>query len=163
MYFSPPFLYICLVTNQKIKVMKKLTVKQQLVDMMIAAGNPGFTYTDVIKTVLKINFGRNRGYNYKIDRGYYACAISGINNYFMNGSGKCGLYKQDGKYYAKYFTAAERKMRAYNHLQRSINYQKQYSYFGYDAAGAAERFTRAVARFTKNYERSLRMIEKQSI
>jgi len=142
--------------------MKKLTVKKQLVDMMIAAGNPGFKYTDVIKTVLKINFGRNRKYDHKIDRGYYACAISGINNYFMNGSGECGLYKQDGKYYAKYFTAAERKLRAYNHLQRKINYEKQYSYFGYHAEVAAEQFTRAVARFTKNYERSLRMIEKQS-
>ena len=146
--------------------MKKLTVKKQLVDMMIAAGNPGFKYTDVIKTVLKINFGRSRKYTRK-DRGYYSCAISGTNNYFMNGAGKCGLYKQDGKYYAKYFTAAERKLRAYNHLQRKINYEKKYSYFCYNVEPAAEQFwkerlTRAVARFTKNYERSLRMIEKQS-
>ena len=142
--------------------MKKLTVKKQLVDMMIAAGNPGFKYTDVIKTVLKINFGRFYKYTRK-DRGYYSCAISGINNYFMNGAGKCGLYKQDGKYYAKYFTSTERKMRAYNNLQRKIDYyEKRYSYFGYNSNEASERFTRAVARFTKNYERSLRMIEKDS-
>ena len=141
--------------------MKKLTVKKQLVDTMIAEGNPGFRYTDVIKTVLKINFGRKHKYTRK-DRGYYSCAISGINNYFMNGAGECGLYKQDKKYYAKYFTVAERKLRAYNELQRKIDYEKQYSYFGYNSDLAADRFTRAVERFTKNYERSLRMIEKQS-
>ena len=140
--------------------MKKLTVKQQLVDMMIAAGNPGFTYTDVIKTVLKINFGRNREYTRK-DRGYYACAISGITNYFMNGSGKCGLYKRDGKYYAKYFTKDERKQRAFDLLQRRIRYAARWNYYGYSSRET--KLMEISTKLTKNYERTVSMIEKESI
>ena len=101
--------------------MKRVTVKQQLVDYMIAAGNPGFTYTEVIKTVLKLKFGSGFVYD-RSYRGYYSCAISGINNYFMNGAGKFGLEKRDGKYYAKYFSKWERVWRAKKLMMRNIDF-----------------------------------------
>ena len=159
MYFSPHFLYICPVTKP-IKVMKRITVKQRLVDRMIAAGNPGFTYTDVIKTVLTLKFGADFKYTRKY-RGYYACAISGTNNYFMNGSGKCGLVKSDGLYYAKYFEKSERMHRAKKTMLRRIDYTTQYINVYYPHT-REEFYAKQLNKITKNYLRSLKMIEKES-
>jgi hypothetical protein len=137
----------------------KVTKKQMLVDYMQAAGNPGFTYTEVIKTLLKFRFGDNFQYSSEY-RGYYSCAISGINNYLVNGAGRVGLYKKDGKYYAKYFTKQERKVRALKLLKRRMDYQTRWNYYGHPVF--EETLIRMVTRFTKNYNRSIKMIENDS-
>lgn len=97
--------------------MKKITVKKQLVDFMIANGND-FRYTDVVKTILRINRGKDYVYT-REDRGYYAtnlCIHSSryssyankTGGYLVNGSGDCGLYKNaNGRWSAKYFTKDE--------------------------------------------------------
>lgn len=137
----------------------KVTKKQMLVDYMLAAGNPGFTYTEVIKTLLKFRFGNN--FQYSSDyRGYYSCAISGINNYLVNGAGRVGLYKKDGKYYAKYFTQQERKVRAFKLLKRRMDYEMQWNYSGHPYF--ADRLLKMVTNFANNFLRSLKMIEKDS-
>ena len=94
--------------------MKKKTLKQSLVDRMIAEGNRGIRYTDVIIHIKKLWEGKEEvEYNWKKDRG-----ISGTNlsfssfagkggGYLVNGSGKCGLYCENKKWYAKYFTQEE--------------------------------------------------------
>jgi len=130
-----------------------------LVDYMQAAGNPGFTYTEVIKTLLKFRFGDNFQYSREY-RGYYSCAISGINNYLLNGAGRFGLYKKDGKYYAKYFTQQERKVRAFKLLKRRMDYETRWNYSGHPSF--EERLVNAVTRFTKNFNRSIKMIENDS-
>lgn len=140
--------------------MKKITVKQRLVDRMIAAGNPGFTYTDVIKTVLTLKFGADFKYTRKY-RGYYACAISGTNNYFMNGSGKCGLVKSDGLYYAKYFGKSERIQRAKKTMMRRIDHASKYAAWYYPLI-KEEVYAKQLNRITKNYLRSLKMIQKET-
>ena len=137
----------------------KVTKKQMLVDYMQAAGNPGFTYTEIIKTLLKFRFGDNFQYSREY-RGYYSCAISGINNYLLNGAGRVGLYKKDGKYYAKYFTKQERKVRALKLLKRRMDYEMQWNYSGH--MFYEERLVKMVTRFTKNYNRSIKMIENDS-
>lgn len=145
--------------NQSIKVMKKVSKKQRLVDYMLAAGNPGFTYTEVIKTLLKFRFGESFQYTSRY-RGYYSCAISGINNYLMNNSGSFGLYKENGRYYAKYFTKWERISRAKRLFVRVIDYGTQYSSM-YPWTRESV-LVKAIDRATKNYLRMLKMIEKQT-
>ena len=130
-----------------------------LVDYMQAAGNPGFTYTEVIKTLLKFRFGDNFQYSSHY-RGYYSSAISGINNYLINGAGRVGLYKKDGKYYARYFTKEERKVRALRLLERRMSYAKQWNYSGHPSF--QNYLVKKVAQFTKNFNRSIKMIENDS-
>jgi hypothetical protein len=88
--------------------MKKISVKKQLVDIMIANGND-FRYTDVIKTLLKICRGKNYVYT-REDRGFYGtnmCVHS--NGYLVNGGGDCGLYKnENGRWSAKYYTKTDK-------------------------------------------------------
>ena len=88
--------------------MKKISVKKQLVDIMIANGND-FRYTDVIKTLLKICRGKNYVYT-RDDRGFYGtnmCRHS--NGYLVNGGGDCGLYKNEsGRWSAKYYTKSDK-------------------------------------------------------
>jgi hypothetical protein len=141
--------------------MKRVSKKQQLVDHMIAAGNPGFRYTDVIKTVLTLKFGTDFKYDHKFHRGYYSCSISGINNYFMNGAGKCGLVKRDGLYYARYFEKSERMYRAKKTMQRKIDYATQYISRYYPLT-REEVYAKQFNKITKNFLRSLKMIEKES-
>jgi len=50
-----------------------MTKKQQIIDYV--AMNDGATYTEIIKFVLKLNYGPKHKYNWKTDRGYYACAF----------------------------------------------------------------------------------------
>jgi hypothetical protein len=88
--------------------MKKLSVKKQIVDFMIANGND-FRYTDVIKTLLKICRGKNYVYT-RDDRGFYGtnmCRHS--NGYLVNGGGDCGLFKnENGRWSAKYYTKSDK-------------------------------------------------------
>jgi hypothetical protein len=94
--------------------MKKITVKKQLIDFMIANGND-FRYTDVVKTILRINRGKDYVYT-REDRGYYATNLCihaspysyKTGGYLVNGGGDCGLYKNEsGRWSAKYFTKDE--------------------------------------------------------
>jgi hypothetical protein len=137
----------------------KVTKKQMLVDYMQAAGNPGFTYTEIIKTLLKFRFGDN--FQYSSDyRGYYSGAMSGINNYLLNGAGRVGLYKKDGKYYAKNFTKQERKIRALKLLKRRMDYEMKWNSFHHPAF--EEKMIRMVSKFIKNFKRSEKIIENDS-
>jgi hypothetical protein len=88
--------------------MKKITVKKQLVDFMIANGND-FRYTDMIKAILRICRGKNYLYT-RADRGFYATNLSSSNNgYLVNGGGDCGLYKnENGRWSAKYYTREDK-------------------------------------------------------
>ncbi len=100
--------------------MKKVTVKKQIVDFMIANGND-FRYTDVIKALLRICKGKNYVYNREYDRGFYATNLSSgySRGYLVNGGGDCGLYKNEqGRWSAKYYTKADK----INYiLERQIN------------------------------------------
>ena len=100
--------------------MKKITVKKQIVDFMIANGND-FRYTDVIKALLRICKGKNYVYNREYDRGFYATNLSmgSCSGYLVNGCGNCGLYKnENGRWSAKYYSKEEK----INYiLQREIN------------------------------------------
>lgn len=141
--------------------MKRVSKKQQLVDYMLAAGNPGFTYTEVIKTLLKFRFGASFKYDSSY-RGYYSCAISGNNNYLMNGSGKCGLVKHEGKYYAKYFNKWERVKRAKTLMIRNIDYLTTYNSYHYPLTG--ERVIRkGMDKITRRYFNALKSIDKQTV
>jgi hypothetical protein len=89
--------------------MKKISVKKQLVDFMIANGND-FRYTDMVKATLRICKGKNYVYNREYDRGFYATnfSITG-NGYMVNGGGDCGLYKnENGRWSAKYYTKSDK-------------------------------------------------------
>ena len=141
--------------------MKRVSKKQRLVDYMIASGNNGFTYTEVIKTLLKFRFGDDFKYDHKLHRGYYACSISGINNYMMNGAGKCGLEKRDGKYFAKYFDKTERLQRARKELMRKMQFATQYVAWYYPLT-QEDVMEKTINRLTKNYMRSMKMIKKET-
>ena len=139
--------------------MKRVTVKQQVVDYMIASGNKGFTYTEVIKTVLRIKFGSGFKYD-RSYRGYYSCAISGLNNYFMNGAGKFGLMKIDGRYYAKYFSKYDRMWRARKLMLQNIDYVVGRS--SHYPLTREQFITEKVNVLTARYLRSIKRIEKET-
>lgn len=89
--------------------MKKITVKKQLVDFMIANGND-FRYTDMIKAILRINKGKDYIYT-RENRGYYATNLSAgyCNGYLVSGCGDCGVYKNEkGRWSAKYYTKKDK-------------------------------------------------------
>lgn len=88
---------------------KKKTIKQKLVDRMIANGND-FTYTDMIKTLLKIQYGEDREYDWRSpDRGYYSDNFNRTHGYMTRGCGDCGVYKKEnGRWSAKYYTKKEK-------------------------------------------------------
>ena len=84
----------------------KKTVKQKLVEYMIENGND-FTYTEMIKALLLINYGPDLKYDWKEHRGYHATNF-GSRGYMASGVGTCGVYKNDsGKWSAKFFTKQE--------------------------------------------------------
>lgn len=86
--------------------MKKKTLKEKLVDRMIAKGN-NFRYSEMIAEVLKISKGEDYVYDYKTaDRGYFATNfVKHWNGYMVNGKGTCGVYKNEqGKWSAKYYS-----------------------------------------------------------
>lgn len=100
--------------------MKKITVKKQIVDFMIANGND-FRYTDMIKALLRICKGKNYVYKREYDRGFYATNLSKgyRSGYLVNGGGDCGLYKNEhGRWSAKYYTKADKINYV---LERQIN------------------------------------------
>lgn len=140
--------------------MKRVSKKQQLVDYMLAAGNPGFTYTEVIKTLLKLHFGDGFKYDSSY-RGYYSCAISGNNNYLMNGSGKCGLVKRNGKYFAKYFDKYERMHRAKTLMLRNIDYVTTYNSYRYPLTAEGV-ISKGIDKITRKYFSALKSIQKQT-
>lgn len=85
--------------------MKKKTVKEKLIDYMLENGN-SFTYTEMIKQLLKIVKGDTYEYNYNsADRGWCSSYFNERwNGYMINGKGSCGVYKnENGKYSAKYY------------------------------------------------------------
>lgn len=89
--------------------MKKIILKKQLVDFMIANGND-FRYTDVIKAILRINKGKDYVYT-RDNRGYYATNLSTgyCNGYLVRGCGDCGLYKNEHeRWSAKYYTKEDK-------------------------------------------------------
>ena len=112
--------------------MKKKTVKEKLVDFMIAEGNNGMRYTDIIKHLLKMQYGEDREYDYKSpDRGWFSDAFYGSRGYFLNGGGTCGIYKHEGKYFAKYYTKEEMVSHAetlFRNKMESINRYAQYNF-----------------------------------
>jgi hypothetical protein len=90
--------------------MKKISVKKQLVDFMIANGND-FRYTDMIKATLRICKGKNYEYRREYDRGFYATNFSSgsTHGYMVNGGGDCGVYKnENGRWSAKYYTKSDK-------------------------------------------------------
>lgn len=89
--------------------MKKKTVKQQLVEHMLSNGN-SFTYTEMIKALLKVQHGPNFEYDWRLHRGYYATNFNTTYGYMVNGGGDCGVYKdpETGKWKAKIYTKDER-------------------------------------------------------
>lgn len=83
----------------------KKTIKEKLVDYMLENGND-FTYTDMIKKVLKIVKGSDHEYNYNsADRGFYATNFClRWNGYMVNGKGTCGVFKNpSGLWSARYY------------------------------------------------------------
>ena len=89
----------------------KKTLKQSLVDRMIAEGNKGIRYTDVVTLIMKIRTGdENFKYDWKKHRGVSGTNLSTSNfggiggGYLVNGGGTCGLYTENKKWYAKYYT-----------------------------------------------------------
>jgi hypothetical protein len=135
--------------ENKIKVMNKQTVKQQLVDRMLRNGND-FTYTEVIKTILKIRRGEDYEYT-RDDRGHYSTNMSPYHNgYLVNGGGKCGLYKNaNGRWSAKYWTIEDKiKIKAVNLLRifsnQIIASTMEYNYSKLENSIKKERFCRSM-------------------
>lgn len=86
--------------------MKQYTVKEKLVQYMMENGND-FTYTEMIKALLKLQYGPDFQYDWREHRGYYATNFS-IRGYMTNGGGTCGVYKKEnGKWAAKVYTKDE--------------------------------------------------------
>lgn len=143
--------------------MKKKTVKEKLVDRMLAEGNKGITYTQVIKHVLKITIGEDREYDYKSsDRGYYSDAFYGGKGYFTNGGGNCGLYKKDGKWFAKYYTKSEMMDNAINRFAKKCANFGRYAFFTWkdaeDQRIRLETFNKNIAEAIKYHKRTVTRI-----
>lgn len=86
--------------------MSNKSVKLRLVEYMINNGN-NFTYTEMIKALLLVSKGPEYIYDWRKDRGYCATNFS-FRGYMTNGSGICGVYKNDqGKWSAKMYTIDE--------------------------------------------------------
>lgn len=85
-----------------------MTIKQKLVDRMIAKGN-NFTYTEMIKELLDVVTDGKVKYDWREHRGYYATNFSvGAGGYMVSGQGNCGVYRsENGKWHAKYYTVDE--------------------------------------------------------
>jgi hypothetical protein len=115
--------------------MKKLTVKKQLVDYMIANGND-FTYTDMIKATLKIVKGQNYEYDRKYDRGFYATNFSkGSNGYLVNGGGDCGVYKNErGRWSAKYYSKGDKVHHVISKHLRVLTNEVSIARYAYDSS-----------------------------
>ena len=110
--------------------MKKITVKKQLVDFMIANGND-FRYTDMIKATLRICRGKNYVYT-RADRGFYGTNFCSDNGYMVNGGGDCGVYKNaNGRWSAKYFTKEEKIINAITRQVTKLIRQTQNAGFTY--------------------------------
>lgn len=133
----------------------KISTKKLLVNYMLAKGNQGITRTELIQAILHVKFGGKVKYDRELYRGYYSGAISGINNYFMQGSGDCGLIKVDGLYYAKYFTIEERRQRTLSLFQHKC---KIYSNRCWDQSYV----NRLVNKAIKTMNNSLIKLEKES-
>ena len=75
-----------------IKESKTMTKKQQIIDYV--AINSGATYTEIIKFIMKLNYGPTHSYDWRTDRGYYACAFwkSGYRNGHLLTPGKFDEY-----------------------------------------------------------------------
>jgi len=83
----------------------KETIKKKLVDHMIANGND-FSYTDMIKFILKTRYGKKYPYDCTTsDRGHYSTNFcKEWNGYMVNGKGPCGVYKKEnGRYSGIYY------------------------------------------------------------
>lgn len=144
--------------------MKKKTVKEKLVDRMIAEGNNGIRYTDVIKHVLKITIGEDREYNYKSsDRGWFSDAFNGSRGYFVNGSGNCGLYKKDGKWFAKYYTKSEMMDHAIKRFADKCADFGRYSFSPWksveDQRVLLDTFNKNIAEAVKYHKRNVKRID----
>jgi len=132
-------------------------VKQTLVDRMIADGNKGISYTDVIKHLLKIEHGEDYVYDYKSsDRGWFSDAFYGNSGkgYLINGAGICGIYKNDGKYYAKYYTKQEKVAYATNRLASTLKRLANY-YVAESQWFTREEYERSKKQALSSYKRSI--------
>lgn len=79
---------------------------------MIENGND-FTYTEMIKALLKISKGDSFVYDYRKHRGFYSDNFyirytdpqkTKFNGYMVNGRGTCGVYKnENNRWSAKYY------------------------------------------------------------
>lgn len=138
-------------------------VKQTLVDRMIADGNKGITYTEVIKHLLKIDRGEDYVYDRNSpDRGWFSDGFNRGNGYLMRGSGTCGIYKKDGKYFAKYYTKQEKiayaTKRLADTLQRLANY-----YVAESPWFTSEEYERCKKQALSSYKRSIEYTKNMKI
>jgi hypothetical protein len=138
--------------------MNNPTVKQKLVDYMIANGNK-FTYTEMIKALLKLQSGGRHEYNWRRDRGYFATNF-GEYGYMSNGSGDCGVFKgEDGKWSAKYYTEQEKlqyKMDKLFNMFYSVTYRTGYNahYHNYDRLIAQINYNSIKTEFARSFKKS---------
>lgn len=130
-------------------------VKQTLVDRMIADGNKGISYTDVIKHLLKIEHGEDYVYDRNSsDRGWFSDGFYGGKGYLVSGAGICGIYKNDGKYYAKYYTKQEKVEYATNRLASTLKRLANY-YVAESPWFTREELERSKKQALSSYKRSI--------
>lgn len=130
-------------------------VKQTLVDRMIADGNKGISYTDVIKHLLKIEHGEDYVYDRNSsDRGWFSDGFNRGNGYLVSGAGTCGLVKQNGKYYAKYYTKLEKVEYATNRLANTLQRLANY-YVAESPWFTREEYERSKKQALSSYKRSI--------
>jgi len=131
-----------------------MTNKKRLVNQMLKSGNKGYTYTEIIKELLKFKFGSNFKYDSSY-RGYYSGAFSGTNPYMSNGAGDCGLYKRDGLYYAKYYDYTHQEKRANKLLVKNI--ERAVDKYYPDAR------KKAIFNAVRSYKRHISIIQRNAL
>jgi len=89
---------------------KKKTVKAQLIERMVELGNPGITYTEMIKMILDIVRPGHK-YDWRTDRGFYASNFTMprtpwwnknivIKGGYMVDGGKENVFKYNDRWFA---------------------------------------------------------------
>jgi hypothetical protein len=83
--------------------MKKISTKNRVIALMLQRPE-GITYTEVVKLILAVN-KPDATYNWRDYRGYWATNLN--ERGYMRSGGDGYLYKQDGKWFAKWYDKGE--------------------------------------------------------
>jgi len=140
--------------------MKKVSTKNRVIALMLQKSE-GITYTEVVKLILAVTKPKVT-YNWRIHRGYWATNLN--ERGYMTSGGDGYLYKQDGKWFAKWYDNGEL-------LKQQIERQLEVATrtaatLGYNYADSIlynmNISSTAISLYRKNLENNLENIKKET-